>query len=410
MYVEVEQAAFCLQQLYDPGNISRTIQQLLDDVASTWRSLDHGAGVAGHKRNGLSVALDGSEDNMLAREARALWFEAGMPEQRVRAIAEVDAAVATGQVSSEADWRKVVRHPSTPGVLEHEGAELEGEFEVGERPWADDKDAAVVAGDTKDTQAVEEDAEVSVQALVVPSDKPEDVSIAVGAARRLASLKRLRAGAVVAKVPAAAAAVAIQIDHLERGLHCSSAAEQVAQDLLRRHLENARAQETVLWEKRRVEARRRRRNLFLVKKLRQKAKLSADAKKRSRASAKAMVANVPRMFTIADVGPEGAKGDKARRDCLDPLKNAAPPLTLEQRVNWATARDADLLQHMHRWGPRGGEVFLKEVNEVLAQVRIDLETSAHASAPADTLAPKPFEAFDRKMERCVHKPSLHALL
>ena len=123
-----------------------------------------------------------------------------------------------------------------------------------------------------------------------------------------------------------------------------------------------------------------------------------------------MIAKVPRMFTVADVGPEGAKGDKARRDCLDRLKNAAPPLTLEQQVNWATARDAYLLQHMHRWGPRGGEVFLKEVNEVLAQVRIDLETSALASAPADTPATKPFEAFYRKMKKCVHKPALHALL
>ena len=39
IYIDFEQAFFNNQQLYDPGNISRTAQQLLDDVVATWRSL-----------------------------------------------------------------------------------------------------------------------------------------------------------------------------------------------------------------------------------------------------------------------------------------------------------------------------------------------------------------------------------
>ena len=80
-----------------------------------------------------------------------------MPDQRRLVSAEVDEAVVAGHVSSETDWRTVVRHH--PGVLEHKGAELERYLELGERPLADDKDAAMDAGDAKHTQAAEEEAE-----------------------------------------------------------------------------------------------------------------------------------------------------------------------------------------------------------------------------------------------------------
>ncbi len=62
------------------------MQRLLDDVVAAWRSLDHTAGVAGHKRNWLSVALDGTEDLFISREARKVRFDAGMPEHRPKAM------------------------------------------------------------------------------------------------------------------------------------------------------------------------------------------------------------------------------------------------------------------------------------------------------------------------------------
>ena len=121
------------------------------------------------------------------------------------------------------------------------------------------------------------------------------------------------------------------------------------------------------------------------------------------------------MLTIADVGPLGAKGDKARRECLDRLMEASPPLTLEQRVNWKTVRDAYLLHHTGVWKDRGGEVFLKEVNDVLARVKAELDTpklSAGSSSSAGTSLSEPLLAFCVffLMERFLHKPSVFALL
>ena len=396
IYIDFEQAFFNNQQLYDPGNISRTAQQLLDDVVATWRSLDHQSGVAGHARNGLSVALDGTEDRHINRLARDHWFAAGMPELRKKAIEEVDDLVATGQLTSAADWRKVVRHPASPGVLHHEGAELEGELDDGEPPWLDEKDVALVAADDEDTAADEQVAEAAVLAVVVESDNKEDVDEAVSGARRLCILKRLRASAMAARIPVAVNAVTVQIDHVEKGLRSSSLAEKAANDVLRRHLENVRAEEVATVSKKRAETAKRRRNLLLVKKKRAKAKRVADTKKRLRASTKALIAKVPKMFTIADVGPLGAKGDKARRECLDRLMEASPPLTLEQRVNWKTVRDAYLLHHTGVWKDRGGEVFLKEVNDVLARVKAELDTpklSAGSSSSAGTSLSEPLPSF-----------------
>ena len=74
---------------------------------------------------------------------------------------------------------------------------------------------------------------------------------------------------------------------------------------------------------------------------------------------------------------------------------------------------------MHRtgvWKDRGGEVFLKEVNDVLARVEAELDTpklSAGTSSSAGTSLSEPlpsFCVFYKKMERFLHKPSDFALL
>ena len=343
------------------------------------------------------------------RQAKDFWFAAGMPELRIKAIAEVDEQVATGQLSSAADWRKVVRHPASPGVLQHEGAVLEGELEDGEPPWLDEKDVALVAADDEATEAAEQLAEASVLAVVLESDSKEDVGLAVSGARRLETLKRLRASAMAARIPAAVNAVGVQIDHLERGLRSSSLAEKAANDVLRRHLERRREEEVATVIEKRQENAKRRRNVLRVKKTRAKAKRAADTKKRLRASTKALLAKVPKMFTIADVGPVGAKGDKSRRECLDRLMEASPPLTLEQRVNWKTVRDAYIGHHTGVWKARGGETFLKEVMHVLAQGQAELAPPASSGEPLSEQLPA-FCVFYKKMEKFVYKPSVFALL
>ena len=100
LFLEFEQAAFLEAQLYDPGFVGRKAQDVVDDVVATWKALNHMQAVAGHKRVGLTLKLDGSEDHMLRGEAERLWKAVDMPGERRRAIAEVDEAFAARQVAS----------------------------------------------------------------------------------------------------------------------------------------------------------------------------------------------------------------------------------------------------------------------------------------------------------------------
>ena len=87
-YVELEQASFHEQQLWDPGNINRTLQQVVDDLCAAWRAVDHFRGVRGHRSVGISVALDGSEDHLITRDAGDLWLAAEMPRASGRSFGE----------------------------------------------------------------------------------------------------------------------------------------------------------------------------------------------------------------------------------------------------------------------------------------------------------------------------------
>ena len=144
----------------------------------TWRSLDHTKAVSGHARTGLSVALDGSQDHLVAREARECWLALNIPDARKAAIAEVDAAIAEG--ATFADWRRFVRHPKNPGAIAY-SMEFEGDVASGEALWLPDDGAP-------DLEVVADDAAVlSVESAVVsnaekplvqaePDDDPAEVA------------------------------------------------------------------------------------------------------------------------------------------------------------------------------------------------------------------------------------------
>ena len=126
LYCELEQASMVEQRLFDPGNIGRTLQQVVDDALAAWRALPHDRGVRGHLLTGLSNALDGSEDGWISADALLFWREAGMREERLRAIAEVDELVSTEKITGFGQWQEVVRHPANPGAKSFEGEEFEG--------------------------------------------------------------------------------------------------------------------------------------------------------------------------------------------------------------------------------------------------------------------------------------------
>ena len=111
---------------------------MIQDTVAAWRLVDHMQGVEGHKRTGLNNALDGSEDTFITREALEFWNELDLWKERLKAIAEVDAAIAEGNISFS-NWPDFVVHPDTIGH-QPEGAELEGVLCPGEKSWEPDVD------------------------------------------------------------------------------------------------------------------------------------------------------------------------------------------------------------------------------------------------------------------------------
>ena len=48
LYLECEQAQFTKRRLKNPGDVGRTLQEVIDDVITCWRAMDHQKGVKGH--------------------------------------------------------------------------------------------------------------------------------------------------------------------------------------------------------------------------------------------------------------------------------------------------------------------------------------------------------------------------
>ena len=212
-YLEFEQRSFNEKQLLDPCDISRTPQEVINDVAATWKCLNHAQGVDGHWRNGLSNKLDGTEDHVICRDAQGFWNELDMPSLRLAAIAEVDAAFAAGELQ----WhqvRSLIQHPDDVGIQE-EGAELEAVLQPGETLWADEAYDAVVAEDDKDVLKVEEEKSQLLQ--VEAADDPEEVAEAEILARRLVLLQRLRATAKETNMLVSERQAAEEISQLKKG-------------------------------------------------------------------------------------------------------------------------------------------------------------------------------------------------
>ena len=242
VYVDLEQEFFNEQQLHEPGNINRRPQDVVNDLCAAWRSVDHTMGVRGHLHNGLTNALDGSQDHLITGEARHCWQELGMAAVREETLREVDAMVASGELASFAQWRSVVRQPDSQGVVWDEGAELEGELLPGELLWLEDGDAAEESADLKD---IEEAEEPSASAGVVAAAMDEDASVVAAAcaeAERLAKMKELRRQVGEVRLPSIAFHLDREILQTERGLRLKSGESPEAAALLRKALrENAAA-------------------------------------------------------------------------------------------------------------------------------------------------------------------------
>jgi hypothetical protein len=331
--------------------------------------VDHTRGLRGHKKVGLNNALDGSEDQHITREARLFWLEADMAAERVKAIAEVDALVDSGEIANFSDWRKLIAHPEDPGVVEDEGAEFEGEYDEEECMWDDDVDGAMAADD-QDLDGVDEPSrQLVVQAL--PGDALADVADAVIAARRLQALKRLRTAAVADNVPAAAFHVDREVNQLERGLRAGGRKEErEVNEVLRRHMDKVFQEERGRIQQKQSEAFKRRNNLAKVKAALAKAKALKANSEEEKKALKQKLAKLPQKFTVAMFQQLGGKGTKARTEALERIKLRAPKLSLIKEEQWPDVCNSYASRVPVRFKWKGGEKawgvsFAKSMDKLL---------------------------------------------
>ena len=139
--------------------------QVVDDVAATWRTLDHSQSVAGHSRVGLDNAFDGSEDWKINREAALFWHdeELGIKAARQEWLQEVEEKVAAGLTWDNV--RELIRHPGEDvgiGEQVREGDEFNGELSENELLWEEPAD--------KESREARDLAEF--RALLAAGDKP----------------------------------------------------------------------------------------------------------------------------------------------------------------------------------------------------------------------------------------------
>ncbi len=348
-YIDFEQKSFYERHLYDPGNIGRTSEEVLQDLVATWRCLDHRRAQRGHYRTGLANRLDGSDDALLTREALDMWREAEMHVWRPRAINEVDDALQKNPELSFSNWKQFVRHPEDAGVYE-EGEEFEGALEKGEKLWHDPPDEEEIA-----KQALEEEAAIlalesedgSSKAVVLAGDTAEDVDEATRALERIQKLKRLRDLSKDLALPVVSEKSRDDNSRIQRGLRAKTTEDQEVNEVLRRTLREKTLKEheaiaEIRKHKKNFAARRNRAKVAL---LRQKARAKQEMIAAENAKKKEAMKALPLHINAGDCGQGkknagGQTGKSKRIQALERLKLGSPSLALEDESRWVVVRNA----------------------------------------------------------------------
>ena len=406
-YIEFEQASFHEQQRYDPGNINRSLQQVVDDLCAAWRSCDHRHGLKGHKSVGISNALNTTEDYMITREALDFWIAAEMPRLRAEAIAEVDALVAKGELVGFADWGKLIKHPNDPGVMEDEGAELYDGLAKGEPSYVDDA-SLLEAADDFDVEHMDHPIVIAAAA----DDEPAAVEEAVVLAKRLEALKAVKAAVDRNNVPSAGNILEREIRQLSRGLRAGSRKEeQRVNHVLRRAMDAKFREELDAVKERRNHNFARHRRLAVAKAALAKSRRAKESRTRKNKEAKAELAKaaaakkarlalLPKRISSLDLGTFTPKGLQARTHALERIKLHSPMLSEDRELRWELVRDRFVKEpplHFKYNAPGWGQTLVKNLEIVLKQLGSRYE--GHSQYKADKKGnPNAFQEFFDRME------------
>jgi hypothetical protein len=210
LYLECEQAKFTQRQEFNPGCVTRTLQEVLDDVVTVWRAMDHQKGVDGHWETGVACKLDKSEDGRITGEALEVWKRNGMVVLRQQAIDEVDRKVLAKELTSFADARQLIRNPVVgPGEYRY-GEEFEGPLPGKGEHWVSTGDEALLKQERADLAALSSCIEASPVADVLIEKEASRIHT------KIKTLVALQGQAASAGVPGCAFIVARRLRDLER--------------------------------------------------------------------------------------------------------------------------------------------------------------------------------------------------
>ena len=426
-YLVFEEASFTRRQEIDKSDIRREFYELVDDVISTWRTIDHVQCARGYKYTGLTVALpedgevEGPEDEWLCRAAARVWDACRMPQLRRQALDEVNKAlddrVANGEALSMSLWMSLIQPPAEPigpGVMP-EGFEFEGELLPGENPWIEPSDQILAHQDEAVDASVDPDAacidfkeELDPDHYIikaVESEEPAVVEEATLAAREIAKCERLRAYAVSMKMPfAAREAVAKKLSIIKRNRPKAATPQLKAQLLLRRHLRDKLEKEHASMEKKRHAAREHKENMAKIKAAELEKKAFAELKAEKKKEEAKLLDEIPRTFSAAECG-NGVKNvlskkhQTNRQNVLERIKLRAPKLPPAIEVQWIHIRNNYCRQMALRFREYVGGMFVKEVNKLVKAmgkylVHPDPKVKSSTSKTGDK---KAFQEFVEKM-------------
>ncbi|MCP4241726.1 MAG: hypothetical protein GY772_14295 [bacterium] len=127
----------------------------------------HTPAVAGYKKNGITNALDGSEDHLICRDAGDLWKAIGMSRRRDEVVTDVRCEWAARRLQwcYEDVYRLVVPFPDAPARFACDVDDAGSDEAVGEEAWRDeateDEDLVEDGGQDAEPRAAEETSAVA---------------------------------------------------------------------------------------------------------------------------------------------------------------------------------------------------------------------------------------------------------
>jgi hypothetical protein len=169
LYAEAESAEH-VRQMREGACVPRcTPEQCIDIMVEVMSNIGlHLAAADGYLKTGMTVALDGTQDSFIVREAGHFWKELGMREKINAAVAEVRQEVQANRLSwTYANVRRLIRpYPQHRGV-DSKLAKLEDDTWIpeGETPYEEEDESSEDEGEEDEDGEGDLDAAVADEAV-----------------------------------------------------------------------------------------------------------------------------------------------------------------------------------------------------------------------------------------------------